>query len=248
MIPFAVLGGLIFGSFFNVVAYRLPRHESLSTPGSHCPNCNTPIRHYDNLPVLGWLLLRGHCRSCRAAISPRYPLVEAATGVLALSVVLTKSSAHGILLGLALVAVLVPVALIDLDHRIIPNAIMLPAAVAALAIGLATDPSGVPEQLIAGAAAGGFLLLFAIAYPKGMGMGDVKLAAVMGLFLGRSVAVALLGGVLAGTVAGALVMARVGVGAGRKTAVPFGPFLALGGVVGLLAGPTIVHWYLHSVV
>jgi leader peptidase (prepilin peptidase)/N-methyltransferase len=147
-----------------------------------------------------------------------------------------------------LIGVLVPIALIDLEHRIIPNKITLPAAIAAIAIGLALRPSGVSEQLIAGAAAGGFLLLFALAYPRGMGMGDVKLAAVLGLFLGRSVAVAMLAGVLAGTIVGVAVMARRGVGEGRKTAVPFGPFLAFGGVLAVLAGPSLVHWYLHSVV
>jgi leader peptidase (prepilin peptidase)/N-methyltransferase len=145
------------------------------------------------------------------------------------------------------VAVLVPVALIDFDRRIIPNKITLPAAILAVAIGLALAPSKVPEQLIAGAAAGGFLLVFAIAYPQGMGMGDVKLAAVLGLFLGRSVAVAVLVGVFTGALCGAVVMARLGVARGRKTAVPFGPFLALGGIVGLFAGPAIVHLYLHSV-
>src|SRR5581483_5841852 len=107
-------------------------------------------------------------------------------------------------------------------------------------------PSGVPEQLIAGAAAAGFLLVFVLAYPRGMGMGDVKLAGVLGLFLGRSVAVAILIAVLTGTILGAAVMARVGVAQGRKTKVPFGPFLALGGVVALFVGPAIVHWYLHA--
>lgn len=243
----AALGGLIIGSFLNVVAYRLPRRESLVHPGSHCPECGTPIKPYDNLPVIGWLLLRGRCRACGNQISARYPIVEALTGVLAVAVVLTKHSAYEIVLGLVLVGILVPVALIDLEHRVIPNKIMLPAAVAAIAIGLALNPAKVPEQLIAGAAAGGFLLIFALAYPRGMGMGDVKLAAVMGLYLGRSVAVAVLVGVLVGTVVGALIMARDGVSKGRKTAVPFGPFLAIGGVVALLAGPSIVHWYLHSV-
>jgi leader peptidase (prepilin peptidase) / N-methyltransferase len=198
------------------------------------------------VPVFGWLLLRGRCRSCRASISPRYPIIEALTGALAVAVVLTQHSASAIVLGLVLVAVLVPVALIDLEHRIIPNKITLPAAVAAVAIGAALDLKGVPEQLIAGAAAGGFLLAFLLMYPRGMGMGDVKLAAVLGLFLGRSVAVAILAGVLAATVVGAVVIARVGVEKGRKTAVPFGPFLALGGVIGLFAGPAIIHWYLHA--
>jgi leader peptidase (prepilin peptidase)/N-methyltransferase len=243
---FAGVLGATIGSFLNVVAYRLPRRESLVHPGSHCPKCGSAIKVYDNVPVLGWLALRGHCRQCKTAISPRYPIVEALTAALAVTVVLTKHSAVDVVLGLTLIAVLVPVALIDLEHRIIPNKITLPAAVAAVAIGCALDLRAVPEQLIAGAGAGGFLLFFALAYPRGMGMGDVKLAAVLGLFLGRSVAVAILAGVLLGTVAGALVMARVGVEKGRKTAVPFGPFLAIGGVIGLLVGPAIVHWYLHA--
>jgi leader peptidase (prepilin peptidase) / N-methyltransferase len=160
--------------------------------------------------------------------------------------VLAKHSASDIALGLTLVAVLVPVALIDFEHQIIPNKITLPAAVLALAIGLALHPSGVPEQLIAGVAAGGFLFVFVLAYPRGMGMGDVKLAAVLGLFLGRSVAVALLAGVLLGTIVGVGVMARVGVARGRKVKVPFGPFLAIGGVIALFLGPAIVHWYLNA--
>jgi leader peptidase (prepilin peptidase) / N-methyltransferase len=247
MVVFTGLAGLIFGSFFNVVAYRLPRKASLVTPGSQCPNCGSAIRPRDNIPVLGWLLLRGRCRDCRHQISPRYPIVEAVTAALAVAVVLSKHSAYEIALGLVLIAILVPVALIDLDHRIIPNSITAPAAVAAVVIGLALKPSAVPEQLVAGAAAGGFLLAFVLAYPRGMGMGDVKLAAVLGLFLGRSVAVALLVAVVAGTLMGAVVMARLGIERGRKTAVPFGPFLALGGAVALFAGPSIVHWYLHSV-
>jgi leader peptidase (prepilin peptidase) / N-methyltransferase len=242
------LVGLSVGSFLNVVIYRLPRHESLVSPGSHCPGCGNAIKAYDNVPVLGWLALRGHCRSCKTWISPRYPIVEVTTAALAVTVVLVKHSTHDVALGLALIAVLVPVALIDYDHRIIPNRLMLPAAIIAIAIGLATRPAGVPEQLIAGAASGGFLLFFALAYPRGMGMGDVKLAAVLGLFLGRSVVVAVLSGVLVAAIVGAVVMARVGVSKGRKTAVPFGPFLALGAVIALLVGPAIVHWYLHTMV
>jgi leader peptidase (prepilin peptidase)/N-methyltransferase len=238
--------GATIGSFLNVVAYRLPRAESLVHPGSRCPGCGTAIKVYDNVPVFGWLLLRGRCRSCRTAISPRYPIIEALTGALAVGVVLTKHSASAIALGLVLVVVLVPVALIDLEHRIIPNKITLPAAVAAVAIGAALDLKGVPEQLIAGSGAGGFLLAFLLMYPRGMGMGDVKLAVVLGLFLGRSVGVAILAGVLTATLMGAVVIARVGVEAGRKTAVPFGPFLAFGGVMGLFAGPAIIHWYLHA--
>ncbi len=243
---FAGVFGATIGSFLNVVAYRLPRKQSLVRPGSRCPGCGTAIKPYDNVPVVGWLLLRGRCRSCGMGISARYPLVEAITAALAVAVVLVEHSAAETALGLVLVAVLVPVALIDFEYRIIPNKITLPAAIAAVAMGAALDLHGVPEQLIAGAGAGGFLLVFVLAYPRGMGMGDVKLAAVLGLFLGRSVAVAILAGVLAGTVVGAAVMARVGVEKGRKTAVPFGPFLALGGLIGLFAGPAIIHWYRHA--
>jgi leader peptidase (prepilin peptidase)/N-methyltransferase len=243
---FAGAVGAAVGSFVNVIAYRLPRRESLVSPGSTCPSCGTAIRAYDNVPVLGWLMLRGRCRSCRAPISARYPLIEALTAALAVAVVLVRHGAHDLVLGLTFVAVLVPVALIDLDHRIIPNKITLPAAVAAVAIGGVLKPPGVPEQLIAGAGAGGFLLVFVLLYPRGMGMGDVKLAAVLGLFLGRYVAIAILAAVLAGTVVGTCIMARTGVEQGRKTAVPFGPFLALGGIVALLAGPPILHWYLHA--
>jgi leader peptidase (prepilin peptidase) / N-methyltransferase len=237
--------GAVIGSFLNVVVYRLPRRQSLVTPGSQCPGCATPIKPYDNVPVLGWLALRGRCRNCKTAISPRYPAVEAATAALAVAVLLAAGSLREVVLGLVLVAILVPVALIDFDHRIIPNKITAPAAVAAVAIGLAFKPAGVPEQLIAGAGAAGFLLVFVLAYPRGMGMGDVKLAGVLGLFLGREVAVAILVGVLLGVVVGSVVMARLGVERGRKTAMPFGPSLAIGGVVALLAGAPIMHWYLH---
>jgi leader peptidase (prepilin peptidase)/N-methyltransferase len=240
----AILGAMI-GSFLNVVAYRLPRSKSLVTPGSQCPGCDTPIKPYDNVPVLGWLLLRGRCRTCRTAISPRYPAVEALTAALAVAVILVEHSTVDKVLGLVLVGILVPIALIDLDHQIIPNKITAPAAILAVAIGLALKPAGVPEQLIAGAGAAAFLFVFVLAYPRGMGMGDVKLAGVLGLFLGREVGVAIFVAVIAGTLAGAAVMARLGVQRGRKTRVPFGPFLALGGIVALLAGPAIVDWYLH---
>ncbi len=244
-IALTAIFGAVIGSFLNVVAYRLPRSKSLVTPGSQCPGCDTPIKLYDNVPVLGWLLLRGRCRTCRTAISPRYPAVEALTAALAVAVILVEQSTVDKVLGLVLVGILVPIALIDLDHQIIPNKITAPAAVLAVAIGLALDPSGVPEQLIAGAGAAAFLLVFVFAYPRGMGMGDVKLAGVLGLFLGHEVGVAIFVAVVAGTLVGAAVMARLGVQRGRKTRVPFGPFLALGGIVALLVGPPIVHWYLH---
>src|SRR5258705_8722047 len=171
-IVLAALGGLVIGSFLNVVAYRLPRGESLAHPPSHCPSCDAPIKPYDNIPVLSWLLLRGRCRNCRAAISPRYPLVEGVTGVLWALVTWARwDDASGIALGIVLVTILIPIALIDYEQRIIPNRITGPAAVVAIAIGVVLDMDFVVEQLIAGAAAGGFFLLAAIAYPRGGGLG-----------------------------------------------------------------------------
>jgi leader peptidase (prepilin peptidase) / N-methyltransferase len=242
---FAAAVGAAIGSFLNVVIYRLPRGESLVHPASRCPGCEHAIRPYDNVPVLAWLWLRGRCRDCAIKISARYPGVEALTAALAVAVVLTQSPARQVALGLVLVVVLVPVTLIDFDHQIIPNKITLPAALSALVIGAITDPSYLPTQLISGIAGAGFLLVFVLAYPRGMGMGDVKLAGVLGLFLGVSVAVAIMAGVLLGTIVGAGVMARVGVAQGRKTKLPFGPFLAAGGVIALFAGHAILHWYLH---
>jgi leader peptidase (prepilin peptidase)/N-methyltransferase len=247
-ITFAGVLGAVAGSFLNVVTYRLPRHESLILPASHCTRCGTPVKPYDNIPILSFLLLRGHCRACGASISVRYPLVEAATAALCVGAVLAHSSPAGIALGVALILIMVPAALIDLEHRIIPNRITALGAVLALAIGLALDPAGEPERLIAGAGAGGFLLLAALAYPGGMGMGDVKLAAVMGLFLGRTVAAAILIALLAGVFLGVLIIARKGAHEGRKTAVPFGPFLALGAVVAVYVGGPLVDLYINHLV
>jgi leader peptidase (prepilin peptidase)/N-methyltransferase len=244
-ITFAGVLGAIVGSFLNVVSYRLPRHESLISPASHCPKCGTPVKPYDNIPILSWLLLRGRCRSCAAPISPRYPLVEALTAALCVGAVLAHTSVSGVALSVALILLVVPAALIDLEHRIIPNRLTALGAVLALAIGVALDPAGEPERLIAGAGAGGLLLLAALAYPGGMGMGDVKLAGVMGLFLGRAVAPAILVALLAGVLVGVVVIAEKGAQQGRKTAVPFGPFLALGALVGVFAGQPLIDLYVN---
>ena len=243
---FAPLMGLVIGSFLNVVAWRLPRGESLSKPGSHCPSCDAPVRPYDNVPVLSWLLLRGRCRSCKEPISSRYPIVEAITALLYVVVVASLwDDALKIALGVALVTVLVPVTIIDLEHRLIPNKLTGPAALLALGLGLALDPGFVPEQLIAGLAAGGFFFAAAALYPRGMGMGDVKLAAVLGLYLGRAVAPAIFIGLLAGVLVGAAIMAKKGTVEGRKTAVPFGPFLALGAFIALFVGEGLMDSYLE---
>jgi leader peptidase (prepilin peptidase)/N-methyltransferase len=245
----AVLAGIvgaIVGSFLNVVAYRLPRKESLLHPGSRCPRCETPIKPYDNVPVLGWLWLRGRCRACGAAISWRYPVVEAVTGLLCAAVVLKYGADRDVWLPLVFVVLLVPITLIDLDHHIIPNVLTLIGAVAAIALLVAFDSGSLKENLIAAAAAGGFFLIAAIAYPAGMGMGDVKLAGMMGLYLGRAVAPAIFVALIAGTVVGAAVIARFGAKEGRKKGIPFGPWLALGSLVGVFAGDAIVDWYLDT--
>jgi leader peptidase (prepilin peptidase)/N-methyltransferase len=245
---FAGVLGAIIGSFLNVVAYRLPRHESLITPASHCPRCGTPVKPYDNIPIISWLLLRGHCRSCAEPISPRYPLVEALTAALCVGAVLVHDSAGSIALAILTILIVVPAALIDLEYRIIPNRLTALGAVLALALGLALDPAGEPERLIAAAGAGGFLLVAALAYPGGMGMGDVKLAAVLGLCLGAAVAPAVLIALLTGVTAGGVLIAQKGAREGRKMAIPFGPFLALGALVAVFAGQQIVDLYINHFV
>lgn len=247
LLPAAAAFGLIIGSFLNVVAYRLPRGESLATPGSHCPSCDTPVRAYDNVPLLSWLALRGRCRGCAEPISRRYPLVEALTAALFAAVAVVHANDPTMLvLGIVLVAFLVPIALIDADHRIIPNRLTLPAAVAGLVLGTLLDPGGEVERIVAGVAAGAVLALPSLLHPKGMGMGDAKLVAVLGLYLGRGVAPAVLVAFAVGTAVGMAIMLRKGLSAGRKTAVPFGPFLALGGIVGVLAGDELVGLYLDT--
>jgi len=242
----AFLGGLLAGSFTTVVAHRVPRGESIVGPRSRCPACGAQIAAYDNVPVASWVVLRGRARCCGAAISPRYPLAELTLGALYAATVLVLWGDPGeIALGLVFVTVLAAVTLTDLERRIIPNKILIAGAGLAVAIAAVADPGSLPERAIAAAAAGGLLFLAALAYPRGMGLGDVKLAATMGLFLGRNVAPAILVALLAGSLVGLTMIAREGAAA-RKRAIPFGPFLALGGVAGLLAGDQLVDWYLGT--
>lgn len=243
----AFLGGLVGGSFVTVVGHRVPRGESIVGPRSRCTTCGAQIAAYDNVPVVSWMLLRGRARCCGERISARYPLTELALGVLyaATVAVLWDDGGGEIALGLVFVTMLVAVTLTDLERRVIPNRILLVSAVIGAAIAAVADPGSLPERAVAAAAAGGLLFLAALAYPRGMGLGDVKLAATMGIFLGRNVAPAILVALLAGSLVGLTMIAREGAAA-RKTAIPFGPFLALGGVVGLLAGDQLVDWYLST--
>jgi leader peptidase (prepilin peptidase) / N-methyltransferase len=241
-IAFIALLGAIVGSFLNVVIHRLPRHESLVSPGSRCPSCGSPIAPYDNVPIVSWLLLRGRCRRCGAPISPRYPFVELLTAVAFAAVVATSGFDDDLVLELPFVATLIALAGIDLDHKLLPNRIVYPMAAYGLVATAIVDTDDLVEHLIAGA--GGFLFLFiaVLAYPRGMGMGDVKLAGAMGLYLGLSLVPAMLIAFLTGSLVGGVMMAREGVQA-RKKAVPFGVFLALGGIVGVLAGPELIELY-----
>jgi leader peptidase (prepilin peptidase)/N-methyltransferase len=240
----AALLGLLIGSFLNVVAWRLPRGESLVKPRSKCPGCTTQLKAYDNIPVFSWLVLRGRCRGCGEKISARYPVVETVTAALYVLVVALKwGDVLQMTLGLVLVTFLVPIAVIDLDLKIIPNKLTAPAAVLAVALGAVLEPSYLPEQLAAGAGALIFFLLPTLINPKGMGMGDVKLVAVLGLYLGRAVAPAIFIALILGIVVGAAIIATKGMSDGRRTKVPFGPFLAVGALVAFFVGDAIVNNY-----
>jgi leader peptidase (prepilin peptidase)/N-methyltransferase len=242
----ALFTGLIVGSFVTVIAHRVPRGESIVGPRSRCPGCGVQIAAYDNVPVFSWTFLRGRARCCGTAISARYPLTELALGLLYLATVLVlRDDPVQLALGLVFVTMLVAVTLTDLERRIIPNKILLVASVIGIAIVVVGDPGSLPERAAAAAGAGGLFFVAALAYPRGMGLGDVKLAATMGLFLGRDVAPAILVALLAGSAVGLAIMARQGASA-RKQAIPFGPFLAFGGIVGLLLGGQLIDLYLST--
>jgi leader peptidase (prepilin peptidase) / N-methyltransferase len=234
--------GAVVGSFLNVVIHRLPLGESLVHPRSRCPSCGTQIAGYDNIPIVSWLVLRGRCRHCQAPISPRYPAVELLTAVAFAAVVLAGGLDDDLVLELPFVAALIALAGIDYDHKLLPNRIVYPLAVWGLVATVLVDRDDLVEHLVAGAGAFLFLFLAVLAYPRGMGMGDVKLAGAMGLYLGLSVIPALLIAFLSGSIVGIVILAREGAAA-RKKAVPFGIFLALGGIVAVLVGPELVDLY-----
>jgi len=239
---FAFPPSLALGSFLNVVASRLPLGRSVSKPRSACMHCGTEIRARDNVPVLSYLLLRGRCRDCKAPIGWRYPAVELTTAVLIAACVADFGLTLHALAAAVFCAALVAISAVDIERRIVPNRIVLPATVVVLALMLAWKPS--VEWPAAGFGAALFLFLAALAYPAGMGMGDVKLALLLGVAVGRSVPVALMMGMLTALVPSAVLFSRHG-SAARKMGVPFAPFLAIGGIVALFAGNAVVHWYLH---
>ena len=252
-ITLASLMGLVFGSFANVVVHRVPLKQSVVRPASRCPSCGVALRARDNIPVLSWLLLRGRCRNCGALISPRYPAIEILTAVLFGLAAWRIRPATDLVAYLPLLWVLVVLSFIDLEHKLLPNRIVVPAfiaGVALLGVAAALGPGvGAWVRALFGAAvAFGFFFVLALISPRGMGMGDVKLSAVLGLGLtyqgwGRLL-VGFFISFLAGAVGGiGLIAARR---AGMKSEVPFGPYLALGTIVSILFGGPIVHAWLHQ--
>jgi leader peptidase (prepilin peptidase)/N-methyltransferase len=248
-IVFAAAFGLAIGSFLTVVTYRVPRHESVVAPRSRCPGCGTTIQTRDNVPVVSYLLLRGRCRSCGAKISPRYVLIELLTAALFAAVAAKFPSLYSTTVLALFFAVLVAVSAIDVEYRLIPNLIVYHSLVAfpvILVVGaLAGQHVSLVRAGIGFLAYGGGLLIVALVSPGGMGIGDVKLAALIGLVLGAFglafVAVAAGVAILAGGLGAVALVAFAG--ATRKHAVPFGPYMAAGAVCAAFVAPRVAHWY-----
>jgi leader peptidase (prepilin peptidase)/N-methyltransferase len=237
----AGLLGLIAGSFLNVVIHRVPLRQSVVWPASHCPGCGEPIEARDNVPLLSYVLLRGRCRNCRALISARYPLVEALTGALFAGAAYEFGLGLELLSALALILTLVALAGTDLEHRLLPNAIVGPAALVGFALSVLESPERWWVYLVSALAVAGVLFALALAYPGGMGMGDVKMGGMLGAFLGPYAALAVFLGALCGAITGGLLMAAGKIR--RRHALPFGVFMALGGIIALFFGPEL--WALY---
>ena len=236
---------LALGSFLNVVAARLPAGRSLVSPPSSCGACGSRIAWRDNVPVLSYLRLRGRCRSCSAPFSPRYLAVELLTAVLVAACFLRFGLTADAFVASLFVSVLVVLSAIDVEHRILPDVIVLPSAALVLAAQIALHPENAVEWVAAPLGASLFLFLALLAYPRGMGMGDVKLCLLLGAMLGWNVLVGLMVGMLAALVPAVVLVARHGAAA-RKMGIPFGPFLAFGAVVALFAGERLLDAYLGA--
>ena len=233
--------GLAIGSFLNVVAARVPEKRSIVSPASACMSCGHELSWVENIPVISWLVQRGKCRNCGARIGVVYPIVELVTALLIAACFFAFGWSGTAFVAAFYCATLVVVSATDLSHRIIPNVVVLPATAIVLVAMTALHPS--VEWLLGSLGAGAFLVLAILAYPKGMGMGDMKLALLLGAMLGRTVPVALMIGMAAALVPSVVLLARHGMAA-RKMMIPFGPFLAFGGVVGLFFGDELLDAYL----
>ncbi len=250
-IVFVSVFGLIIGSFLNVVIYRIPEHKSIVYPSSRCPYCNTEIKPYDNIPVLSYIILRGRCRACGRHISLRYPVIELLTGVLFAGIYIKYGLALDLPVLFILTAGLVAVAFIDIDHRIIPNVITYPGIVLGFASSFFTGINS-PVGSISGIAAGAGILLAtayiykAVAGVEGMGMGDVKLMAMLGAFLGwEAVLFIVVMSAFIGSAAGIFLV--IFAGKGRRYAVPFGPFISMAAILYLFYGQGIIAIYLRTI-
>jgi len=241
----AVLFGLVVGSFLNVVIHRVPNRESIVWPASHCPHCGEPIRPADNIPLISYVLLRGRCRNCKEPISVRYPAVEATTGLLFGTAAYVLGPSLALLPALVLISALISLAVIDLEHRLLPNVIVGPAALAGLILSILANPTGWWIYPLSALAVGGALFGLAFLYPRGMGMGDVKMAGMLGAFLGPYAALAVFLGALLGAVTGGLLMVTGKMQ--RRSALPFGLFMALGGIISLFVGPQLWDLYMNQV-
>ena len=239
----AVLFGLVVGSFLNVVIYRVPRQESVIWPASHCPHCGEPIRPIDNVPLISYLLLRGRCRNCKEPISVRYPVVEAITGFLFGAAAYEFGASLALLPALVFISALISLAFIDLEHRLLPNVIVGPAALAGLVLSILANPAGWWIYPLSAIAVAGALLGLALIYPSGMGMGDIKMGGMLGAFLGPYAALAVFLAALIGAFTGGLLMATGKIQ--RHSALPFGFFMALGGLISLFFGPQLWELYMN---
>jgi leader peptidase (prepilin peptidase)/N-methyltransferase len=246
VIPFVVgLFGLVMGSFLNVVIHRVPLRQSIVWPSSRCLSCGVDIPAHDNIPVLSYLILRGRCRNCKARISPRYPVVEVLTGLLFGLAAYEFGLSLALVSALVLISVLVVLAGTDLEHRLLPNVVVGPAAVVGFALSVAGDPGRWWVYLVSAVGVAAGLFALALAYPGGMGMGDVKMGGMLGAFLGLYAALAVFVGALVGAIIGGLLIATSRIQ--RQSALPFGVFLALGGGLTLFAGQEVWDWYLRLI-
>jgi leader peptidase (prepilin peptidase) / N-methyltransferase len=243
--PASAVLGLVIGSFLNVVIHRVPLRRSVVWPASSCPTCGEPIAARDNIPLVSYLLLRGRCRKCGERIPMRYPLIEALTAILFVAAAYEFAFGIQLLSAFVLIAALISLAAIDLEHGLLPNAIVAPCAVVGFVLSVIKDPSGWWIYLLSSLAVGGGLLALALAYPAGMGMGDVKMGGMLGAFLGPYGALAVFLGALCGTVVGGLLIILGKIR--RRSALPFGVFLAFGGLVSLFEGPELFALYLRLV-